>query len=848
MATKKKLLQASAGAAGGAEALSVEDVFSTYLYDGNSDINAVSNGIKLGQANDGYSVYLDGSGDGVVGAVQPDLTDFTAEGWVYFTDLGSNRTIVTLGNSDIQLYYRSSSSNMAIYDTSAKTYSFTPSTHTWYHFALVRDSSDNSVELFIDGVSKGTTTSSAVVSGSLIVGGWGTSIVDPMKGFVSNVRLSDTIRYSSNFTAPTSALTSDSDTLLLILQDKYFIDNSSNNKDVYPIGDANIQGASPFSSSDPGEGGLVWSKVRDRDYRSHILCDTVRGVNKKLSTNESQGEQTISNVFVDEFNSNGYTFRGGGDANESGYKQVSWTFRNAPKFFNVTATWTGDGTSSQTISHDLGSVPGAIFVKCISTTDNWRVYHRSMGNTDMMALDSEGVAFSSVNHWNNTSPTSTEFTVGANANVSGRTYIAYVFAHNDGDGEFGPTEDQDIIKCGTYSGNGISNGPEIDLGFEPQWLLIKSKSGVNAPWLIYDTMRGITNGYVDVKLKNDNLSEDNTQNLVEVNPTGFKITNSENEINNDNSTFIYIAIRKGPMAVPENALDVFAQDLRTANGYISNFPVDMFIHTTDKNTTHNYYLYDRFRPNQLDTTSTAAENSGSQTAIGWFGHRDRIAQTGVNNQRIAWMWRRAPNYFDIVHYTGTGSTHNISHNLGVAPEMMWVKKRNNTGNWEVYFDTGVPSTNNGLGLLRLNNTAADLNGTYMWGNTHPTDSVFTVGTVSGVNNSLDDYVAYLFASLDGVSKVGLYTGNGSSQTIDCGFSNGARFVMIKRTDDVSNWAVFDTQRGIVTGNDPLLSLNLTSAESTGLDVVDPASSGFIVNDIGTYFNESGGTYLFYAIA
>ena len=70
-------------------------------------------------------------------------------------------------------------------------------------------------------------------------------------------------------------------------------------------------------------------------------------------------------------------------------------------------------------------------------------------------------------------PTSTEFTVGANVDVNAQAenYVAYLFAHNDGDGEFGPDGDADIIKCGSYTGNGSSTGPEIDLGFEPQWLL-----------------------------------------------------------------------------------------------------------------------------------------------------------------------------------------------------------------------------------------------------------------------------------------------------------------------------------------------------------------------------------------
>ena len=100
-----------------------------------------------------------------------------------------------------------------------------------------------------------------------------------------------------------------------------------------------------------------------------------------------------------------------------------------------------------------------------------------------------------------------------------------------------------------------------------------------------------------------------------------------------------------------------------------------------------------------------------------------------------------------------------------------------------------------------------------------------------------------------MSKVGSYTGNGSSQTINCGFTSGARFILIKRTDSTGDWYVWDTERGIVAGNDPHLSLNTTAAEVTTDDSIDPDNSGFIVNQVSaTNINVSSATYIFYAIA
>jgi hypothetical protein len=122
------------------------------------------------------------------------------------------------------------------------------------------------------------------------------------------------------------------------------------------------------------------------------------------------------------------------------------------------------------------------------------------------------------------------------------------------------------------------------------------------------------------------------------------------------------------------------------------------------------------------------------------------------------------------------------------------------------------------------------------GNTHTNSA--------GVN-----YVAYLFASVAGVSKVGSYTGTGTTNQINCGFTGGARFVMIKRTDSTGDWYVWDSVRGIVAGNDPYLLLNSTAAEVTGTDYVDTYSAGFEISSTApAAINANGGSFIFWAIA
>jgi hypothetical protein len=177
--------------------------------------------------------------------------------------------------------------------------------------------------------------------------------------------------------------------------------------------------------------------------------------------------------------------------------------------------------------------------------------------------------------------------------------------------------------------------------------------------------------------------------------------------------------------------------------------------------------------------------------------------------------------------------------------MMIVKMRNSASDWVCYHkDLGNTYT-----IFPNGNYAKDGPDSKWWNSTTPTSSVFSVGTNSTVNASTYTYVAYLFASITGVSKVGTYTGNGSSQTINCGFTTGARFVLLKATSTTGDWVVFDSARGIVSGNDPYLELNTTDAEVTDKDAVDTDNTGFVVNETtGPNINTNGVTYLYLAIA
>ena len=610
-----------------------------------------------------------------------------------------------------------------------------------------------------------------------------------------------------------------------------------------------------------GKGGMVWVKQRNGTY-PNILSDTVRGLQKALVSNSTAAEDAITNGVTfpnGSASSTGFVLGSNTESNQSGQTFASWTFREAEKFFDV-VTYTGNG-SNRTIAHNLGSVPGCIIVKRINTTGDWQVYHRSLTSAaNSIQLNLTNAQASATTVWNSTAPTSTVFSVGTSTdvNASGSTYVAYLFAHNAGG--FGATGNDNVISCGSFTPTG--GEATINLGYEPQWLLIK-KAGSSSTvypltnWTIYDTMRGFAVSADTGRRLRPNTSEsESLDDIVRLTNTGFFARALEN------TSHIYIAIRR-PHKPPTSGTQVFAANATagatngtaTQNRFTSNFPVDLMLNGYRSGSVNNVTACDRLRggASQLAgavaktsvTSSTNAEGSSSGFALDDMDGVYLTSSLAASSSFCAWLFRRAPGFFDIVCYTGNNASgRTVAHNLTVAPELMIVKQRSGTGNWSVY---AAPRT--ATDVSYLNNTFGFFGDVGAWANTAPTASVFTVGANGDVNNNGSTFVAYLFASLPGISKVGSYTGNGSSQTINCGFAAGARFVLIKRTDSTGNWVTFDTARGIVSGNDPALYLNSTAAEVTGIDGIDPDSSGFIVNQESTFnLNVNAASYIFLAIA
>jgi hypothetical protein len=592
-----------------------------------------------------------------------------------------------------------------------------------------------------------------------------------------------------------------------------------------------------------GEGGLVWLKGRNGAGLSHNLFDTARGAFNVLFSNADNSQISDVNK-LSSFNSDGFAIGADGQINNSSYNYASWTFRKAPKFFDV-VTYTGTGVA-RTVSHNLGSVPGCIIVKRTDTDGNWQVYHRAntaSPETDYLVLNSTAATVDSDTRWNDTAPTDSVFTVGTEAtvNASGGTYVAYLWAHDAGG--FGDSGSDNAISCGSFTTDAILGAASVSLGWEPQFVIIKKSSGTG-DWALLDSMRGWVNGSNDNWLKPNASDAEATQDFGYPTATGFEAANLSGS-----STFIYIAIRRGPMKTPEAGTEVFHVEENTGGTQYSNgFPLDMILFGVYDNADNdNYNVVDRLRGgvNVLETTNTGAETTYGLSSNVKFDLQNSV-QTGTwpsNFNNIYYNFRRAPGFFDVVAYTGTAVARTLTHNLGVAPEMMIVKSRSDAIEWAVYH---VSLGNDAyVNLDKTSSEQPDVAGDY-WNLTTPTNAVFSVGTSTRVNASTYTYIAYLFASLAGISDIGSYTGNGTSVTVTTGFQ--PKFILVKRTDSTGNWIVGDSARGLVAGNDPALILNTTAAETTGQDWVDVSATGFTVNETALNANVNTGTYIYLAIS
>ena len=310
----------------------------------------------------------------------------------------------------------------------------------------------------------------------------------------------------------------------------------------------------------------TWCKQRNT-ARNHGLFDAVRGVTKILYSNDSSGQATAATSLTS-FNSDGFSCGGETETNANGGTYVSWNWKangagsaNTAGSINSTVSvsatsgfsivsYTGTGANA-TIGHGLGSVPKMIITKSTGAVAGWGVYHQSLGNTNALFLEESTATSANSVYWNNTSPTSSVFSVGsAGAMNNTNGMIAYCFA-----------EKQGYSKFGSYTGNGNADGTFVYTGFKPAFVMCKASSvggSVGYAWSMFDNKRSSYNiERSQLEANTSDAQQTDASGDIDLLSNGFKFRSSASENNQSGATYIYMAFAEAPLVgtnnIPANA-------------------------------------------------------------------------------------------------------------------------------------------------------------------------------------------------------------------------------------------------------------------------------------------------------
>ena len=309
---------------------------------------------------------------------------------------------------------------------------------------------------------------------------------------------------------------------------------------------------------------FVWIKERS-STSSHVLGNIISGPTKRLQSNNTDAEGTLSNVLTS-FDSDGFTNGADNGVNQNGETYVSWNWdgggagsantagsinstvsANTTSGFSIVA-YTGTG-SNATVGHGLGVAPRVVICKDRTNANNWRSYFSQLGNTNALNLNAVDASFASTNSWNSTSPTSNVFSIGTNSNVnaSSANHIAYCFA-----------EKQGYSKFGSYTGNGSTNGPFVYTGFKPAFVITKRIDSSGGGWGINDNKRPNYNPENLYLVANDGQVEASDGSwTMDLLSNGWKARYNNGHFNAAGGSYIYMAFAKAPLVgtnnIPANA-------------------------------------------------------------------------------------------------------------------------------------------------------------------------------------------------------------------------------------------------------------------------------------------------------
>jgi len=290
----------------------------------------------------------------------------------------------------------------------------------------------------------------------------------------------------------------------------------------------------------------IWFKMRS-NADNHTLFDTVRGVYKRIFSNLTQAQGT-ENTSLTAFGTNGFTLGSDGLANANSKTFVAWQWKeSATAGFDIVAH-TGN-SSNHTVAHSLAAVPEMMISKNLSATSQWQIYTKAVGNTKALQLGGTGGPDTSSTYYNNTSPTSSVFTVGTDTgtNGNGNDMIVYLFRSVKGFSSVG----------NTYVGNGNANGQFIYLGFKPAFVMVKRTGSGSGSWWMRDNKIAPFNVASNVLVANSDGAQTDGVGQMDFVSNGFKLRDTTDASNGSGSTYFYMAFAEQSIvsstAVPATA-------------------------------------------------------------------------------------------------------------------------------------------------------------------------------------------------------------------------------------------------------------------------------------------------------
>ena len=413
---------------------------------------------------------------------------------------------------------------------------------------------------------------------------------------------------------------------------------------------------------------------------------------------------------------------------------------------------------------------------------------------------------------------------------------------------------KNVIKVGkvTTDGNGDAF---VDCGWEPQWSFARS-FGANQ-WFIGDVMRGMSNeisgSTYDRHLWANTDDSEMGYDIGNPTPTGMQYRSL-----GANTDYLYMLIRRpdGYVGKPKTGSEVLTMVAGSSGEPLFKSPnheVDFSLQKSSyQSGTANWTIATRLTFGQRLESNTTIAESANQYQVGDY-QDGWSSYDGGDGSRFSWLFKRHAG-LDVITYKGLGASsapRTFTHSLGQAPEMIWTKNRSSAVDWVVWHkDLNGGSSAAAPYNLRLNDEDAQSSNGDIYGgsgNVLPTSTSWVTGGNNMINENGSHFLAILFASVSGVSKCGSYSGDSGSVTVTCGFQ--PRLIIIKVINTTEDWLIFDTVRGINSGNDYRLRINRDSEEISSSDWIDLTSDGFVANNTGSQsIGGTGNSFIYYAHA